>query len=63
MGHSLKQKKGSDKYRCAKCLTVFTYVPIRDTEGQCFCSKFCRSEWWAEERRRCEEVYGWWKGE
>ncbi len=53
---------GSRRY-CAKCLSVLGERRVRDAAGREFCSNFCRSEWWAEERRSAEEVYRWWKGE
>lgn len=59
MNNSTKQRK--PKY-CAKCLSVLGESVVRDIEGQYFCSKFCRSEWWAEERCRDDELYNWWKG-
>lgn len=48
--------------RCAKCLTEIKGKVVRDIEGKCFCSEFCRSEWWAEERKRNEGLYNWWIG-
>lgn len=53
----------SSKKRCAKCLSVITGEAVRDIDGQYFCSKFCLSEWWRDERKRNEELYSWWKGE
>ncbi len=55
------QQPGSRRY-CAKCLSVLGERRVRDVAGREFCSKFCRSEWWAEERRGAEEVYDFWRG-
>ena len=49
MGNSIK--------RCAKCLTILEGKVVVDLGGREFCSKFCRNEWWAENRRDAEEVY------
>lgn len=55
------QQPGSRRY-CAKCLSVLGERRVRDVAGREFCSKFCRSEWWAERRRSEQEVYEWWIG-
>jgi len=58
----MHHSSGRPKY-CAKCLSVLGDKVVKDILGQEFCNKFCRSEWWAEDRKEAMQVYNWWIGE
>jgi hypothetical protein len=56
-----KSQLHNRKY-CAKCLSLLGDKRIRDNLGNEFCDRDCLKDWWAENRKSEDELYGWWIG-
>ena len=47
---------------CKKCLSIVVGKGVKDVLGNEFCDRDCLKDWWAENRKSEDELYGWWIG-
>lgn len=47
---------------CKKCLSIVVGKGVRDVLGNIFCDSGCRKNWWEDNRKSADELYGWWIG-